>query len=224
MAKPLRWVGSSYRALVAMPKAVQRVFGYALSQVEDGATPASAKPFTHGGIAVMELVEDFDRNTYRAVYTAKLRDAVYVLHCFQKKSKSGIATPKPDVELIAQRFRMAQELSRGKSMSKKERIEVIESSGNVYADLGFRDAEAMKVKAGLVMKIDLILKQRQLTQSRAAEVTGIPQPRLSAILRGHFHNVSERKLLQCLTALGQDVKIVVTPARRGREGTLTVAA
>jgi predicted XRE-type DNA-binding protein len=114
--------------------------------------------------------------------------------------------------------------SAGQGMSKKEQIEVVEGSGNVYADLGFRDAEAMKVKAGLVMKIDAILKQRRLTQTRAAEITGIPQRRLSAILRGHFHNVSERKLLECLTGLGQDVKIVVTPARRGRAGTLTVAA
>lgn len=105
---------------------------------------------------------------------------------------------------------------------KKVRIEEVESSGNIYADLGFRYAEAVKVKAGLVMKIDAILKQRRLTQTRAAEITGIPQ--LSAILRGHFHNVSERKLLECLIALGQNVKIVVTPARRGREGTLTVAA
>lgn len=109
-------------------------------------------------------------------------------------------------------------------MSKKGRMKVVEGSGNVYADLGFRDARAMKVKAGLVAKIQAILEQRELTQVRAAELTGLPQPRLSAILRGHFHNVSERKLLDCLTALGQDVRIVVTPARRGREGTLSVSA
>lgn len=101
--------------------------------------------------------------------------------------------------------------------------EVREGSGNVYADLGFRDAEAMKVKARLVAKIEALLKERDLTQIQAARITGLPQPRLSAILRGHFHNVSERKLLTCLTALGQDVKIVVTPAR-GREGTLSVTA
>ncbi len=105
-----------------------------------------------------------------------------------------------------------------------KRIDVVEGSGNAYADLGFSDAVAMKIKSRLVMKIEAILKQRRLTQTRAAEITGLPQPRLSAILRGHFHNVSERKLLACLTALGQDVKIVVTPARRGRQGTLTVAA
>lgn len=109
-------------------------------------------------------------------------------------------------------------------MSKNKRIEVVEGSGNAYADLGFADGVAMKVKAHLVMKIEAILKRRRLTQVRAAEIIGLPQPRLSAILRGHFHNVSERKLLACLTALGQDVKIVVTPARRGRQGTLSVAA
>src|ERR1700756_108624 len=112
MAKPLRWIGSSYRDLVAMPRVVHRVFGYALSQIEDGHTPPSAKPLTHTAAGIMELVEDHDRNTYRAVYTARFPDAVYVLHCFQKKSKSGIATPKPDIELILARYRIAQNLSR----------------------------------------------------------------------------------------------------------------
>ena len=109
-------------------------------------------------------------------------------------------------------------------MTRKRRVKVVQGSGNVYADLGFRDAAAMKVKAGLVAKIQAILDRRELTQVQTAELTGLPQPRLSAILRGHFQNVSERKLLQCLTALGQDVRIVVTPARHGREGTLSVAA
>jgi phage-related protein len=112
MTKPLRWMGSSYRDLVAMPRPVQRVFGYALSQVEEGFTPLEAKPLTGVGGGVMELVEDFDRGTYRAVYVAKLPDAVYVLHAFQKKSKSGTATPKSELALIRQRYRMALELSR----------------------------------------------------------------------------------------------------------------
>lgn len=104
-----------------MPRPVQRVFGYALSQVEEGQTPSSAKPLSRTAAGVMELVEDHDRNTYRAVYTAKFPDAVYVLHCFQKKSKSGIATPKPDVELIMARFRMAQDLSRAAVAARRAR-------------------------------------------------------------------------------------------------------
>lgn len=106
----------------------------------------------------------------------------------------------------------------------KNRIEIEESSGSVYADLGFEDAPSMQVKSALTMRIADIIKARRYSQVKAAEVTGLPQPKLSAILRGHFHGVSERKLLGCLTALGQDVKIVVTPARRGREGMLSVSA
>ena len=105
----------------------------------------------------------------------------------------------------------------------KCKIEIEESTGNVYADLGFADAEGMKVKSALTRRIADIIKQRRYTQLKAAEVTGLPQPKLSAILRGHFHGVSERKLLQCLTALGQDVKIVLTPARRGYTGTMSVS-
>src|SRR5882757_3325708 len=112
MAKPLLWVGSSRRDLLAMPKKVKRAFGHGLNEVQEGRTPESAKAFTQAGGGVMEVVEDHDRNTYRAMYTAKLANAVYVLHCFQKKSKSGIATPKPEIDLLDQRLRMAQEHSR----------------------------------------------------------------------------------------------------------------
>jgi predicted XRE-type DNA-binding protein len=103
-------------------------------------------------------------------------------------------------------------------------VEVHHGSQNVYADLGFADAEQMKRKACLVTKVADIIKARHYSQVRAAEITGLPQPKLSAVLRGQFRGVSETKLMECLTALGQDVRIVVTPARKGREGRLTVAA
>lgn len=112
MAEPLEWVGSSKRDLLAMPKPLHRVFGHALNEVQEGRTPDSAKSFTQAGGGVMEIVEDHNRSTYRAMYTAKLPNAVYVLHCFQKKAKSGKATPKPDIEMIEQRLKVAQEHSR----------------------------------------------------------------------------------------------------------------
>jgi len=95
---------------------------------------------------------------------------------------------------------------------------------NVYADLGYPDAESMKVKAALVSRLSSILKARRYSQTKAAEITGLPQPKLSAILRGQFRGVSEEKLMRCLMALGQDVQIVVTPSRKGRAGLLSVAA
>jgi len=106
----------------------------------------------------------------------------------------------------------------------KSIIDVEVGCGNVYADLGVDDAADMQVKSALTMRIADIIKARRYSQIKAAEVTGLPQPKISAILRGHFHGVSERKLLTCLTALGQDVKILISPARKGREGTLSVSA
>jgi predicted XRE-type DNA-binding protein len=86
---------------------------------------------------------------------------------------------------------------------------------NVYADLGFADADEMLVKAQLATKIGEIIKRRRLTQIAAAEIVGMPQPKLSGLLRGQFRGISETKMLNCLTRLGRDVKIVVGPARRG---------
>jgi predicted XRE-type DNA-binding protein len=84
-------------------------------------------------------------------------------------------------------------------------------STNVYADLGYRTPESMLVKAQLVSRIAELLEERGLTQTRAATVLGIPQPKLSKMLRGQFRGFSERRLMDCLIQLGQDVQIVVRP-------------
>lgn len=93
-------------------------------------------------------------------------------------------------------------------------IKIEEGSGNVYADLGFDDAEEMMVKAQLATKIGEIIKGRKWSQQRAADVLGIPQSKLSKMLRGQFRGISEAKMLDCLARLGRDVQIVVGPARR----------
>jgi predicted XRE-type DNA-binding protein len=93
--------------------------------------------------------------------------------------------------------------------------EIEPGSTNVYADLDRPDAEEMLIKAQLASKISEIIKRRRLTQSEASEIIGMPQPKLSGLLRGQFRGVSESKMLNCLTRLGRDVKIVVGPARRG---------
>jgi phage-related protein len=91
-----------------MPDAVQDSFGYALHRAQEGTRHPSAKPLRgFGGASVLEVVEDYEGNTFRAVYTVKFALAVYVLHVFQKKSKKGIATPAPDLNLIKTRLRTA---------------------------------------------------------------------------------------------------------------------
>jgi predicted XRE-type DNA-binding protein len=95
-------------------------------------------------------------------------------------------------------------------------IEFEESSGNVFADLGLPDADEMLVKGQLAMKIEEIIRARRWTQQQAAEVIGMPQPKLSRMLRGQFQGISQAKMLECLNLLGRDVQIVVGPARRTR--------
>lgn len=92
--------------------------------------------------------------------------------------------------------------------------EIEKGTTNVYADLGRPDANEMLVKAQLAAKISEIIKRRRLTQVEAAEIIDLPQPKLSGLLRGQFRGISEAKMLNCLTRLGRDVKIVVGPARR----------
>jgi phage-related protein len=108
--KSIVWIGSSRRDLKAFPAEVRDVMGYALYQAQIGSKSTSAKPLTgFGGAGVLEIVEDFQTNTYRAVYTVKFAERVYVLHAFQKKSKKGIATPKADVDLIKKRLGLAEQ-------------------------------------------------------------------------------------------------------------------
>ena len=90
------------------------------------------------------------------------------------------------------------------------------SSGNVFADIGFANNQEMLVKANLALKISEIITQRRLTQIEAAAVLGIPQSKLSKLLRGQFHGVSETKMLECLNKLGRDIQIVIRKANRDK--------
>ena len=107
--KPLHWVGSAKNVLLALPEAVIDDFGYALGAVQLGATPAQAKPWKGEGPGELELVENHQGDTFRAVYTVRFAKAVYVLHCFQKKSPSGIRTAQGDIDLIHARLKLAQQ-------------------------------------------------------------------------------------------------------------------
>jgi len=106
--RPLEWIGGSKKDLMALPEEVVNVFGYALYLAQAGGKHAQAKPLQgFGSAGVLEVVEDWSGNTYRAVYTVRFAVRVFVLHVFQKKSKSGIATPKPDLDLIKARLKAA---------------------------------------------------------------------------------------------------------------------
>lgn len=111
--KPLEWIGSAKKDLMALPVDVRKFFGHALDFAQRGGQHDAAKTLKgFGGAGVLEVVEDDSGGTYRAVYTVKFKEAVFVLHCFQKKSKSGIATPKADMNIIRVRLKIAEALAK----------------------------------------------------------------------------------------------------------------
>ena len=111
--KPLYWVGSSKRDLLSLPGPVVDLFGFALYLAQDGRKHDQAKPLRgFGSAGVLEVVEDWDRSTYRAVYTVRFTGMVFVLHMFQKKSKRGAATPKADIDLIRERLNVAEQMAK----------------------------------------------------------------------------------------------------------------
>jgi phage-related protein len=109
LQKPVEWVGSSRDDLRAFPDEVRRVIGVAIYDAQNGDEHPSVKALKgFGGRSVLEIIDDFDGDTYRAVYTVRFVGVVYVLHCFQKKSKKGRVTPKHDIEVVKMRLKAAE--------------------------------------------------------------------------------------------------------------------
>jgi phage-related protein len=106
--KPLYWMGSAKKDLLAFPEAVKDSVGTALSLAQFGGKHPAAKPWKGEGPGVLEIIEDHAGNTFRAVYTIRFAKAVYVLHAFQKKSPKGIQTARRDVELVSERLKQAR--------------------------------------------------------------------------------------------------------------------
>jgi phage-related protein len=108
--KPVHWMGSSRAELRRFPEDVRRRVGFALWRAQIGGKAAYAKPMKgFGGTGVLEIVNDFDGDTYRTIYTVRFKDAIYVLHAFQKKSTRGIATPRIQLAVIEERLKRAKE-------------------------------------------------------------------------------------------------------------------
>ena len=112
-AKPLMWVGSSKKDLMGLPLGVRKFFGHALDYAQRGDKHDAAKVLAgFGSAGVLELLEDDQDGTYRAVYTVKFAEAVFVLHCFSKKSRRGVETPQEDMDIIRARLKVAEALTK----------------------------------------------------------------------------------------------------------------
>jgi phage-related protein len=111
--KKVKWAPGAHKAIMELPEAVRREFGHELFMVQKGEQPENASPFEgSSGTNIMKLVERYDKNTYRCVYSAKLETGVYVLHAYMKKSKEGKSTPQQVIELVEERYKAAVEMDK----------------------------------------------------------------------------------------------------------------
>ncbi len=146
----------------------------------------------------------------------------YVLHAFQKKSKTGIKTDKQDVELIRELLKQARATLQG--MVKNTTKDIKQSSGNLYKDLGYKNPEEMEARAILMREIYKIITKKNLTQIEAAELLDIPQSTVSKLMSGTVTGFSTDRLLRFLKRLGVDVNInVKTSKRKQGQGRLSVS-
>lgn len=120
LLRPVVWVGNSKRNLQAFPLGAQKLIGDELQLIQFGGMPKDAKPFRGVGSGVFEIALRYEANAYRTVLAVRLGKKIYVLHAFQKKSKKGIATPQPDIDLIKQRYAEAKELARNEQNQSNE--------------------------------------------------------------------------------------------------------
>lgn len=143
---------------------------------------------------------------------------MYVLHAFQKKSESGIKTPKKDLDSEngskGRRVTMPNRPKKETKPRKSKEIPVHPSSGNVFEDLGVPDSAQAQVKAELAARIADVIEKRGLTQFQAAKILEVDQPTVSDLMRGHLRGFSSDRLFRFLNALGKDVEIVIRPRRR----------
>lgn len=218
--KPAIWIGSSRDDLRAFPDEVRRVMGFAINDAQNGAEHPRAKALKgFGGRSVLEIVDDEDGDTYRAVYTVRVAGVIYVLHAFQKKSKRGVETPKREIEIIKAPQGGGSPLS-GEfwrhEMSDNRKVTA--SSGNVFADLRFNNPEEELLKAKLVREIRAIIKRKKLTQTKAATLLGLKQPDVSALVTGRVGKFSIDRLVRCLDRMDYKVDVVVRhkPRRTSR--------
>jgi phage-related protein/predicted XRE-type DNA-binding protein len=197
--KPLHFIGSSHRDLMLFPAEARRAAGFNLDSVQRGLEPEDWKPLMTVGSGVAELRLWAADGTYRIVYLATRPEGVYVLHCFEKKTRK---TAKRDIDLATERLKAVlrnkgEPMKQRRTSSDTEVTHTTPGNRSVFYDLGFDEAEArvLEMRAELIAAIRSYVQEQGLNQTDAAKVLGISQPRVSALMKGSWREFSADMLL-----------------------------
>src|SRR5271165_5843221 len=215
------WIGASRRDLREFPRQVRRDIGQALYAAQQGETDPSAKPLRgFGGGAVLET----SRTTAATRGVVSIRSAIpkpSTCCTLSRRNRRAASRRRSEISISSTSVwqRLNDSIDRGKiDMATKRTMPVRaeKSSGNVFTDLGLPHSEQELLKAKLTLQIYRLIKKRDLTQVEAGKILGIKQPHVSLLMRNRSGSFSVERLMEFLTALGQDIEISVTPARRGQ--------
>lgn len=210
--KAIQWHGDSRKVIASFPEDVRKPVGIALHIAQTGGKAPYAKPLKgYSAAGVFEIVADDMGNAYRAVYAVKIGDVIHVLHAFQKKLPEEIEEGHSDAQVGTRRHR--HETEKG-----------IRQMSNVFRELGLKNPEELTLKAALLREIYDTVERRKLTQKAAGEIMGLPQSKVSNLMRGRVDGFSAEKLFACLNALGRDIEIKIKKPIRKSRGELSVAA
>jgi phage-related protein/predicted XRE-type DNA-binding protein len=199
--KPIEFRGSALADLRAFPVAARREAGHQLDQIQHGREPDDWKPMNTVGRGVREIRIREVAGAFRVLYVAKFEDAVYVLHCFQKKTQK---TSQADLNLAGQLSRFAKG---ARSMSKKRFASVWDAIEKTPAQ-----AENMKLRSALMMALKDHIARTGLSQAKAAKLLGVTQPRISDLMRGKIELFGLDTLVNMIGAAGLHVEMRVSDA------------
>jgi len=197
--RPVEFRGSAPDDLRAFPQAARREAGHQLDQVQHGREPDDWKPMNTVGRGVREIRIRDAAGAFRVLYVAKFDDAVYVLHCFQKKTQK---TSKADLNLALPGF-----IEEARSMSKKRFANVWDAIEDTPAQ-----AENMKLRSALIIALKDHIARAGLSQSQAAKLLGVTQPRISDLMRGKIELFGLDTLVNMIGAAGLHVEMRVSDA------------
>jgi predicted XRE-type DNA-binding protein len=209
--KPVLWLGSARADLRAFPEDARQAAGYQLSRVQHGEAPADWKPLPSIGPGVMEL-RIRTAVAHRVIYVAKFAEAVYGVARLREALPADPARGHGGGQETVERLTAAAPRCLGGIMT----VKVERSSGNVFRDLGFaaEEAENLRLRSELMIQLSRVIKDRELTQARAAKLFGVSQPRISDLVRGKIHRFSVDTLIAMLGHAGVHVSLVVRRSRK----------
>ena len=209
--RPISWLRSALKEFQDFPEAARSICLAALTIAAEGAKADIAKPLHGMGSGVFEIALAFKGDAFRLVYAVQVADEVWVIHAFQKKSTRGIKTPKHEIDLIKDRLKRLGDVG-----MKKENLDVVSGSGNVFRDLGHKNADAEQFKAILAAEIVKAVDREGLTVRAANRRTGIAAADFSRIRNADLGRFTVDRLISILNRLGArvDVKVRVRPDGR----------